>query len=81
MIEGTTIESRDVTFFEDTFTMKETPISSSHEPIFTSKTIILINHSECNLDPINRCIVLLLRESINCIPTSVPPSNVSNSKE
>ena len=34
MIEGTIMESRDITFFENEFPMKNTPSTSSHDSIF-----------------------------------------------
>jgi hypothetical protein len=46
MIEGIIIESRDATFFEDKFPMKETPSSSSQEPSFSLEPIIRIDPFE-----------------------------------
>ena len=49
MYEGTIMESRDVTFFEDIFPMKETPSLSSKEPIISHEPTILVTHDEPSL--------------------------------
>jgi hypothetical protein len=40
------MESRDTTFFESEFPMKNAPSTSSHEPIIPYEQFILIEHSE-----------------------------------
>ena len=49
MYEGTIMESRDVTFFEDVFPMKETPSLSSKEHIISLEPIIPVAHDEPSL--------------------------------
>src|SRR6266540_297886 len=49
MYEGTIMESRDVTFFEDVFPMKETPSVSSKEHIISPKPTIPVTHNEPSL--------------------------------
>ena len=46
MIVGTIMESRDVTFFESEFLMKNTPSTSSHESIFLPETHELVIHAD-----------------------------------
>ena len=43
---GTIMEFRDATFFENEFSMKNTPITSSHESIIPYEQFILIEHFE-----------------------------------
>ena len=40
------MESRDATFFESEFPMKNTPNTSSHEPIISHEQFILKEHIE-----------------------------------
>jgi hypothetical protein len=46
MVVGTIMESRDVTFFESEFFMKNTPSTSSHESIFLPKTHEPVIHAD-----------------------------------
>ena len=46
MIVGTIMESRDVTFFESEFLMKNTPSTSSHESIFLPRTHEPVIHAD-----------------------------------
>ena len=50
------MESRDVTFFEDVFPMKETPSLSSKEPIISPEPTIPVTHDEPSLveNPIDK---------------------------
>jgi len=43
---GTIMEFRDATFFENEFSMKNTPSLSSQEPIIPHEQFILIEHTE-----------------------------------
>jgi hypothetical protein len=43
---GTIMESRDATFFESEFPMKNTPSTTSHKSIILHEQFILIEHSE-----------------------------------
>ncbi len=49
MYDGTITESRDITFFEDVFPMKETPSVSSKEPIISPESTIPVMHDEPSL--------------------------------
>ena len=43
---GTIMESRDATFFETEFSMKNTPSTSSHESILFPETRELVTHAD-----------------------------------
>ena len=45
MNEGTIMESRDATFFENKFSMKNTPSTSSHESIILPETLEPVIHA------------------------------------
>src|SRR6266498_4127150 len=49
MYEGTIMEPRDVTFFENVFPMKGTPSVSSKEPIISPEPTIPVMHDEPSL--------------------------------
>jgi len=46
VIVGTIMESRDATFFENEFPMKNTPSTSSHDSIFLPETLEPIIHAD-----------------------------------
>ena len=46
MLVGIIMESRDATFFESEFPIKNAPITSSHESIIPHEQFILIEHTE-----------------------------------
>jgi hypothetical protein len=46
MVVDTIMKSRDATFFENEFSMKNTPSTSSHDSIFLPETPELVIHSD-----------------------------------